>query len=106
MGGSASLGYASDTDDLFVQNLSSLGCPRVVITSCCGQQRGAGQSNQKSFSTEADNHIKTTGGRRQAAGGRRQAGNIANFILGKKIKTIKKQYLRDKFQAIYLAISA
>jgi len=73
MGGSASLGYASDTDDLFVQNLSSLGCPRVVITSCCGQQRGAGQSNQKSSSTEADNHIKTTGGRRQAAGGRRQA---------------------------------
>ncbi|BAK13963.1 hypothetical protein PAJ_p0096 (plasmid) [Pantoea ananatis AJ13355] len=92
MGGSASLGYASDTDDLFVQNLSSLGCPRVVITSCCGQQRGAGQSNQKSFSTEADNHIKTTGGRRQAAGGRRQAaggrrqaagGKYSEFHFGK-----------------------
>ncbi|ASN17983.1 hypothetical protein B7764_22855 (plasmid) [Pantoea ananatis] len=91
-GGNASLGYASDTDDLFVRKLSSLGCPCVAITSCCGQQRGADQSNQKSFSTEADNHIKTTGGRQQATGDRRQAtgdrrqatgGKYSEFHLGK-----------------------
>lgn len=34
-GGNTSLDYASDTDDLFVRNLSSLECPHVAITSRC-----------------------------------------------------------------------